>query len=188
MPLGACPNAVILYGQRPTMKGVRDRARNSSTAVNRFDYNQRRMKGSLLRFIELPLPDQAATAEALAVVAVARLRLSLLSQPQIANWLQPRITGALFDEMRKSIGARGSAERVAAAVRRASQRVPGASCLVQALAGSWMLERRGIASRIRIGVDKESGRFSAHAWLTVDDVIVLGGAESAFRFVELQRH
>ena len=144
------------------------------------------MKGSVRRFIELPLPDQAATFEALAAVTAARIRLSLYSQPKLNRLLEPLVIGSRFNETSKVIGYRGSVERVVAAVRRASRRVPGATCLVQAIAGCRMLESRSIRSKIRIGVDKDHEKFSAHAWLTVDDKIVLGGADASARFVELR--
>ena len=140
------------------------------------------------RFFALPLPDQAATIEALAVVAAVRLRFSLSSQPRLAHWLQPHIHGSSIDVTSKPIGSCGSTDRVATAVRRASARVPGASCLIQAVAASRMLKSRGIASRIRIGVDKSEQTLAAHAWLTVDDITVLGGADAAARFVELTQN
>ena len=38
-------------------------------------------------------------------------------------------------------------------------------CLTHALALQWMLGRRGIATELRIGVDRGDGGLSAHAWL-----------------------
>jgi Transglutaminase-like superfamily len=39
------------------------------------------------------------------------------------------------------------------------------SCMHQALVLWWVLRRRGIASRLWIGVHKDRGRFEAHAWV-----------------------
>ena len=40
-------------------------------------------------------------------------------------------------------------------------------CLVQSIAGRWMLQRRGIPSKISFGVDLDDNRkLIAHAWLT----------------------
>jgi hypothetical protein len=54
------------------------------------------------------------------------------------------------------------------------------------MAGWWMLKNRAIRAQIRIGVDKVEQNFSAHAWLVVGDIIVLGGADAAARFVTLE--
>jgi hypothetical protein len=40
-------------------------------------------------------------------------------------------------------------------------------CLPRALAGHSMLRRRGITSRVCLGVAREQGNLSAHAWLEV---------------------
>lgn len=54
-------------------------------------------------------------------------------------------------------------------------RVARMSCLVQALALQYLLARSGHACTIRIGVrETKPGRFTAHAWVTCGDVVVLG--------------
>jgi transglutaminase superfamily protein len=69
------------------------------------------------------------------------------------------------------------AHDVAWAVRCVSRAVPGATCLTQALAAQLLLSRRGVESRLRIGVARTpAGRLRAHAWLESDGVVVLGGA------------
>jgi hypothetical protein len=66
-----------------------------------------------------------------------------------------------------------------------SRRVPGASCLTQALAAQVLLAQSGYDSRVEIGVERnQHGRFQAHAWLVCGDEVVLGGAE-AERYVPL---
>ena len=40
-----------------------------------------------------------------------------------------------------------------------------ANCLKQSLVTWWLLQRRGIAAELNIGVNKQSGEFSAHAWV-----------------------
>lgn len=50
-----------------------------------------------------------------------------------------------------------------------------ATCLTQALAGWIMLSRRHIRAQIKIGVrDPRADVFGAHAWLEVEDRVVLG--------------
>lgn len=43
------------------------------------------------------------------------------------------------------------------------------TCLVQSLTLRWMLTRRGIASRLKIGASKDLRGFRAHAWLEMDE-------------------
>ena len=72
------------------------------------------------------------------------------------------------------------------AVHRASLRVPKATCLVQAISGWIMLQRSGIRVVVRIGVQKDSLGFSAHAWLSLGDETIIGGENSASRYSTLE--
>lgn|SRR5574341_1234140 len=73
-----------------------------------------------------------------------------------------------------------SPERIAWAVAAASRYVPRATCLVQALAGRFLLEQHGHPATLRIGVarDDERGNFEAHAWLECRGRVVIGGTQS----------
>jgi Transglutaminase-like superfamily len=59
-----------------------------------------------------------------------------------------------------------------------------ALCLPRALAAQAMLRRRGIASRLCLGVAREGEALAAHAWLELGHEIFVGGAE-ARRFQRL---
>jgi hypothetical protein len=59
-----------------------------------------------------------------------------------------------------------------------------ALCLPRALAAQTMLRRRGIASRLCLGVAREGGALAAHAWLEVGGNTIVGGVEVA-RFTRL---
>ncbi len=65
--------------------------------------------------------------------------------------------------------------RVATAVRAASVLVPKPTCLVQALAVKLMLMLRGYGSEIEVGVRRSGTTFGAHAWLTSNGKVVIGG-------------
>ena len=60
----------------------------------------------------------------------------------------------------------------------------GSSCLPQALAAQAMLRRRGISSRLCLGVAQDEGNLAAHAWVEVGKEVVIGGTEIA-RFARL---
>jgi hypothetical protein len=57
--------------------------------------------------------------------------------------------------------------------------VPRATCLTQAITAQILLSRHNQPSKLKIGVMKE-GDFEAHAWLEIDDEIVLGQSEKGF--------
>ena len=68
---------------------------------------------------------------------------------------------------------------VARSVTRASTLVPGATCLVQALAGGWLIRRAGGKAVLRFGVARDDAGFKAHAWLEGDGRILIGGSTAA---------
>lgn len=69
---------------------------------------------------------------------------------------------------------------VARRLERVAAHVPWrTTCLVRAIAGALLLRRRGIATTIRLGVNRGDNGLAAHAWLLVGDTIVLGGTISS---------
>ena len=54
-----------------------------------------------------------------------------------------------------------------------------ALCLPRALAAHAMLRRRGIASRLCLGVKRGGDALDAHAWVEIGDDKIVGGAEAA---------
>ncbi|MBB5746343.1 hypothetical protein GGR13_001947 [Brevundimonas variabilis] len=68
----------------------------------------------------------------------------------------------------------------------ASRKVPGATCLPQALTGYLFLALLKLDCRIRIGVAKSAkGGFRAHATLMSGDAIILGDSPDRDEFVTL---
>jgi|ERR1043166_9582997 len=80
-------------------------------------------------------------------------------------------------------------EQAAWAVTAAARRLPGgATCLPQALACNAMLRRRGYATRLHIGVAGRQGiaPSAAHAWVEMDDRVVIGDLADLARFFPLR--
>ena len=71
--------------------------------------------------------------------------------------------------------------RISETVARASRYLPGdTKCLSRALAGKWMLWRRGWPATVRLGVGRRAdGSLHAHAWLVVGGRVIIGGDEMA---------
>lgn len=78
-------------------------------------------------------------------------------------------------------------EDVAAVMRqviRATAMYPGrALCLEQSVAAMFLLRRRGVDARVRLGVQHYP--FTAHAWVEIDGVAVTETEEVVSRFVRL---
>lgn len=69
-------------------------------------------------------------------------------------------------------------DRVVRAVSVASNYVPKATCLIQALAAQTLLKRGGCSAHLRLGVGRnEKGQFQAHAWLENDGRVIIGDSE-----------
>lgn len=69
--------------------------------------------------------------------------------------------------------------RIGWSINQAARVVPGATCLVAAMAARKLLALKGYSSAIRVGVRASEGAsFEAHAWLVSGDRIVVGGSEA----------
>lgn len=60
-----------------------------------------------------------------------------------------------------------------------------AACLPRALAAQAMLRRRGVASRLCLGVARDGSQLSAHAWLELGQDLIIVGEAQAPRFTRL---
>lgn len=72
-------------------------------------------------------------------------------------------------------------EELANALMQGSRYVPGSTCLVQALAGQWLLQGEGYAPQLRIGVSKTEG-FEAHAWVELEGKVLIGDSDYSAQF------
>lgn len=96
---------------------------------------------------------------------------------RLGLWLLPFriIHRAVAARARRSATiAETSIEQITWAVAAAARRVPGASCLTQALAGTLLLAAAGHEATLRFGVTKDEGRLRAHAWIESEGRTVLG--------------
>jgi len=130
----------------------------------------------------------ALLIEATALLGTARAAVLLFPYRRIMGVVGQRMgeTASPNAAQRASIG------NVAWGIHKVSPRTPWKSnCLAQALAAQVMLARRGVGSTLHLGVARESIRdgedkLEAHAWLTVGETIVTGGAGHR-RFTEVAR-
>jgi hypothetical protein len=116
--------------------------------------------------------------EAAVMLVLARLAVRFVPSARVFAWADrspPRIRRFAADEVRwiswavEHLGARPWMN---------------ALCLSRALATHAMLRRRGIASRLCLGVAREGDELKAHAWVEVGKVKILGAAEGYARLAE----
>ncbi len=125
----------------------------------------RRVKSLAARFGRLSATDRRLIAQAGVMVIVSR----------VALWTTGvRGARAAVRRAARLLGAADS-RRAPWAVAAVSRRLPGATCLTQALALQALLDRAGRPCRVEIGV-ATAGGFTAHAWVVCGNEIVLGDA------------
>lgn len=124
----------------------------------------------LKRFRHLSRQERALVFQAILAMLVVRLSLT---------WLSLRAVQRLAVSIRWRSSEALSAHRIVWAVRSAARFVPRSTCLVQALAAQGLLIRHGYRPCLTIGVRKnECEGFGAHAWVTCEDEVVIGGQET----------
>ena len=143
----------------------------------------KRSRGVLWAFVRAPVAVKVMALEAVLLLLLARL---LVKYVPMRRW-RHRLATAEEPGSPPPEGRR-MGRKVARVVRRVAWHVPfRAVCLPQAMAAQWMLRRRGIPSRLFFGArrrpktapprDRPASGMDFHAWLTVSDACVLGGAE-----------
>jgi hypothetical protein len=119
----------------------------------------------LASFAALPARDRGLLLKAVGTVVLVRLGLRLFAVDRLRRWAQRPGAGLA------PVG------RIAWSARAASRALPGTTCLASAFALQRLLSRHGHASEVHIGVARGSEGFAAHAWLTVDGRVLVGGEE-----------
>jgi len=130
--------------------------------------------GKIATLLDLDWADRRATAEALFDLAEAQLRVSMIAPRRWRSHFGPVAANEATTPLEHQLLA--PVRRVRLAVARAARNMPtNPKCLPQALAARRMLERRGIASSLFLGTQRDAAgvpRF--HAWLKVGPEWVTG--------------
>lgn len=117
------------------------------------------MKG-LLTLARLEPAERSLALRTLLLVAGVRAALWIVPFPRLQSLIRS------LNVLPLSVPRETPVERLVWAVRAASRRVPGASCLTQSVALHCLLTHAGHPSEVRIGVANDSERgFQAHAWV-----------------------
>jgi hypothetical protein len=124
--------------------------------------------------------DRRLLAEALGAVAAVRVALILLPFRRVRSMVRR------CSVPRRSL-TQASSESIASWVSRSSSVVPGANCLVQALAALILLARHGRVGTLRIGARRVGPAVQAHAWVECEGQVVVGGRDDLSTFHVLLR-
>jgi hypothetical protein len=129
--------------------------------------------------------DRALAVESLAMLAAARVLVkttpphrlvSRFGGSRITTAEVPGASGSDASARSRSVGSRvgASVEHVARFTWWRSM------CLEKALAGKWMLRRRGIASTMYVGMARKGSEFIAHAWLVGEGQTLTGAGNLSY--------
>jgi hypothetical protein len=91
------------------------------------------------------------------------------------------------DSSHKTVREKSTAKLISSVINGLAKRTPWTStCLIKAIAAKRMLKKRGINHHLHFGVLKTGEKFlEAHAWLSVDGEVIVGG-ENHESFVEFK--
>ena len=132
---------------------------------------------SLRKFRSLSPGERSLLLRTVLLLAFLRAALCFLPFSWVNDYLARRAKRSKF---RQDIAT----SHLVWTVRAAAARIPRTTCLTQALAAKYQLERSGHNAQLHLGVAKQNSQFLAHAWLECDGETVLGG-EIADRYVPL---
>lgn len=135
----------------------------------------------LRRFLGLKTADRWLLLQSGLVVVVARLCVKYVPFRMLR-----RLAAGSREQRAVPAAVRATSLRIGWAVGVTATRVPGATCLTQALAVQVLLRMRRIPGQLHIGVARDrENQFVAHAWVESGDQIVIGGDQSPDQFTHL---
>ncbi len=111
--------------------------------------------------------ERSLVVEALLLILAARVAMRTLPFTAVRRYLA---RGVPPRRARVS-----TPEQIARAVKAVGRRVPGTTCLAEAVAGLTMLQRHGHPAVLRIGVRRgASATLDAHAWVECGGMVAIG--------------
>ncbi len=131
----------------------------------------RRRPPAIVRLLRLRPRDVALTLVAVILVLLAHLTVRFVSFARWSRWLT-RLGRRPHLRARSSSAPRARAS--AAAIARASRRIPRTRCLVEAIAAMALFRLLGLDPQLHIGARRSGGAMEAHAWVVCDGVVRVG--------------
>lgn len=135
---------------------------------------------SRLRFRSLgrmPWSDRALAFESLVMLAAARIFVKVTGGKNLVVRIGATPVRGSAERSLSADAISGPVAHIGAMVERIARATWWRSmCLEKALAGKWMLRRRGIPSIMYVGMAKRDGEFLGHAWLVREGQTVTGAS------------
>jgi hypothetical protein len=129
------------------------------------------MWARLRRFNALPRPAKALLLRVLVLLPLLTVSLRMRGFGATQRFLQKFIASAKDNFPVAAVESRVAlTTRIVLAATRNSP-IPS-TCLERSLALWWLLARQGVATQFRIGVRKDSEKFTAHAWVEYQGVAI----------------
>jgi hypothetical protein len=123
----------------------------------------------LKRLMLLPNREKHLLFEAALTILITRIMLQYLTLASVHGAVV--VVSAAWRSSRPC-----APHRIARAIEKAARSIAGSSCLVQGLAGQALLVRYGYKPCLIVGVARDKDlRFEAHAWVTSENQILIGG-------------
>ncbi len=133
----------------------------------------------LNKFWFVPWPKKILLLQACIIACLVRGALFLTSLKRITSYISSR-----FRKLQRNDSV--SAEDIIMVIKVVGRYLPFATCLVNGLSAQYLFGHYGIRSKLVIGVKKvEGGTLDAHAWVTIDDEVVLGEVEDLASYTSL---
>ena len=124
--------------------------------------------------------EKLAFFQAIRLLASWRLRLRFRKLKKILTSSEPSIPPERHQQEKIP-----SSQRLSIIFYKADLFVPKTTCLSKSLAGQHFFSRYGHATRMHIGVRKDDqNNLEAHAWLTIDDKVVVGQTDELDSYLE----
>lgn len=132
-----------------------------------------RLRRTFTKAWHLGWQDWRLLAEAAGCLVAARLAVWFVPFRRLATGLGDKMVESPAEDTEPQ---RATATRIGWAVRALGRRLPWMSqCLVQAVAATWMLQRRRIPSTLYFGLSKDTdGELKAHAWVRSGTQVLTG--------------
>lgn len=135
----------------------------------------------LHKFLRLSSAQKRQFLQAFMFMLQVRVRLKIYSFPKFLKWYKQV-------NLNQSVEVKSFSD-IKLAVNRAAKLLvnPKKPCLPKALTAFKICSANGIESSVVIGITKELQEFKAHAWLLLDEQVVLGWLPNLHEYKELTR-
>ena len=123
----------------------------------------------IAKFYQLPLEDKFLILQTIYWLIKIKANLKLFGIQKTYKQINKNL-----NLHRKNINNSYSVQKVVWAIDSVTKNIINATCLIKALSGFVILKRNGHNPKVEIGVKKKQDKLEAHAWLVLNNKVILG--------------